>query len=282
MDEIIEGHIKFEGREPVPVNNVWDILPENVFTFHEPFIESSFLLLDSIVEEKTISGIGYHCYSFDSLLIKMWMLIKDNWRTLLAEYESRFLYMSSIGTEGEKISWIKSMVDSVNDTNPSVHDFFFLWWSHFGRMNIYGKDAETYVFSHHLVLENSGLASVIQKLTPISQAIRQKDVNFINITNVSEIVPEREGDFVFCDPLFDRGNDDFQFGTISDIQYFDWLRTLNCNYIFTFPPKIDQNNIELDVPSDIYRKVYLLKELRNIGFEKGTGKGFKSEYYFIK
>lgn len=280
MDEIIDGHIKFEGREPIPVDNVLDLLPSEVNTYHEPFIEHSFLLVDAFIEGREIESNGIICYSFDQLLVEMWEMAKNNLGLLLTNYKSRFLHIASLD-DIERLSYISSMIDGVNSGTPDVHDFFYLWWSHFRRMSIYGKDAESYVFSHHLVLEKSSYANVVQYFARVSKFLYMRNVQFVHMEDITS-VESQEGDFVFCDPIFDKKNDDFQFGTINDLQYFNWLRTLNSNYIFTFPPKIDKNNIELDVPTDIYSRVYLLKQIRNVGFNNRNKYLSKSEYYFVR
>lgn len=85
--------------------------------------------------------------------------------------------------------------------------------------------------------------------------LNKYNVEFI-CCDYQNISPNKE-DFIYLDPPYSNTKGMY-YGSIDYAAFFDWLKGLNCNYIFSFDGKHGDCDNTFNVPKEVYSTHYYL------------------------
>ena len=239
---------------------ILNYFPKEIDTYYEPFVGGGSVLIRLL--NSNIKVNNYICSDINSYLIDLWNLIKLNPQKLIESYINMWNEMNQVDDVQFRKSYYNKIRDRFN-TSHKPEDFLFLSRTATNgliRFNSKGK----FNSSYHLTRKGIIPKTLEKIILQWSQILNINNVKFI-CCDFTDIKPNKD-DFVYNDPPY-VNTDSMYNGEINTDKFFDYLRNLECKYVFNFNGKRSTEDNTYNVPNDIYTKhIYL--QSGNSGFKK--------------
>lgn len=257
--------VKWTGSKRSQANEIISFFPIEIETYYEPFCGSCAILKKLIDSENRVNK--YVCSDINKDLIDLWNNIKYNPEKLFEDYFRYWNTMFSIKNISDKKAFYNEIRNEFNKSRDSGM-FLFILRTTTNGMPRYNSKKE---FNNTLHKNRDGIKP--EKLKEIlfdwSESLNKKDVSF-NCCSYNEIWPNKN-DFVYLDPPYYKTKGIY-YGTINYDDFWEYLRKINCHYIFSFDGKTDFSDNTFPVPKDIYNThVYINSGISSFRKLKGLG-----------
>lgn len=233
----------------------------SMFTsYYEPFVGGGNVLLELLKLENHLKKAKrfykYYASDINSDLIDLWNLIKSDYRQLYEDYSIMWKKFNSKDLEYRKYYFLDKRNEYNTTHNVSI--FFFLLRTCYNGLVRYNKNGE-FNSSCHFTRPGMNPKEIFDILIRTSVMLNMGDVSFICRDYRDDTGYCPEDTFMYFDPPYI--GDSVLYGAYKfDInEFFDYLRNLNCNYIFTLNAKTDKHDYEIRVPSDLYTDKILVE-----------------------
>lgn len=255
-----EPVIKWSGSKRALSEEIIQHFPKEINTYYEPFCGSCSMLFQLLNSDIKVNK--YICSDVNKELIDYFNLVKSNPKLIYEEYKKRWNKLTSFEEIKDKQIYYNKIRSSYNKTK-SIHDFVFLTRTSANGLIRYNSKGE---FNAPFHLTRNGIQPErFEKIIDLwNKAINEHDVEFL-CQDYKTIKP-KNNDYLFLDPPY-ANTKGMYFGVINFEEYWNWLKSLNCKYSFTFDGKRNETDNTYDVPNNIYSKhIYLDGKIS--GFQK--------------
>lgn len=259
-----EPVIKWTGSKRSQAKDIVSYFPEEINTYYEPFVGGG-AILKYLISNSNIKVKKYICSDINNDLIKVWKLIKNNPKLIIDSYKLLWAELNKDDNKARKRDFYNYIREEFNKgKNPVL--FFFIMRTTTNGMPRYNKKGE-FNSSFHIT-RNGIIPEKAEKIiNEWSFLLKENDVKFI-CCPYTDIIPEKN-DFCYFDPPY-ANTKGMYYGNIENDIFFDYLKKLNCNYIFSFDGKSGEKDNTYSVPLDVYTEhKYLLSG--NSSFKRVTG-----------
>ena len=263
--------IKWSGSKRSQAKEIIKYFPKEIDAYYEPFCGGA-----SVLKQLFNSNINikkYVCSDINNDLINLWKIIKKSHKELKYYYRILWNQLNCDNDIERKKEYFNNVRDRFNkQRNP--FDFMFIMRTTTNDMPRYNKNGE---FNNSFHVTRNGIQP--DKLDKIidewSFLLNKYDVEFVN-KSFEEIIPEKE-DFLYLDPPY-YNTKGMYYGVINYDLFFEYLRSLKCDYIFSFDGISGNDNKIFNVPKDIYNTHKLIYS-GNSSFKRTIGKSNNSIVY---
>lgn len=254
-----EPVIKRSGSKRSQSEEIVSWFPKEIETYYEPFIGGGsvlFQLLNSDVQVKECI-----CSDVNEELITLWRDIRDCPELLATNYEIHWNNLNkheSISKRKEYYYYIRERFNKYKDTS----DLLFLTRTCANGLIRYNSKGE---FNTSFHFSRKGIApdKMERILFSWSNVLNQNNVQFV-CRDYKTIIP-REKDFMYLDPPY-ANTKGMYFGQIDYDEFWNYLRHLKCDYIFSFDGKTTSKDNTYEVPKDVYSShIYMNKAISGFG-----------------
>ncbi len=244
-----EPVIKWAGSKRSQAEEILKYFPKEIDTYYEPFCGGCSVLMRLL--ETDIRVNKFVCSDKNKDLIDLWCMIRDNPEKVSEHYSCLWNEMVSKGDVDNRRDYFNSVRDRYNK-NHNPLDFFFIMRTCTNGLPRYNKSGQ-FNNSYHLTrlgMKPETLHKIIFKWSEKIQGI------VFQYCDYSDIIPT-EGDFMYLDPPY-ANTKGMYFCDFDISRYFEWLRTVQCDYIFSFDGKAGGEDRTYNVPCELYtRKGYI-------------------------
>ena len=185
-------------------------------------------------------------------LINLWILIKNEPKRVIEEYESRW---KRLQTEGYTVYY--EIRDSFNKTKDPL-DFIFLSRTCVNGLIRYNKNGEFNNSLHHTRpgIHPNRFAQVINDWSGWVQ-----NIEFVNQDYRKTIASAKKGDTVFFDPPYVGTKARYLPQSFGYSEFYSELKELNergVNWILTLDGEAGNRSYAINIPSDVYKTKFKL------------------------
>lgn len=255
--------IKWTGSKRFQASEIVDRFPKEIDTYYECFVGGGSVLgelTERLILGNSIKVNKIVCIDINDDLIEIWKLVKNDPYKLILGYESLYnIYNSSQDHEYKKrvYSEIKDKYNNLrrNHIEPENRAILFNWLLRncFNGLVRYSRNGDFNTSCH---FSRNGIrpekfASIVKEW---SFNLGACDVEFISgsyldVIDLNNINPN---DVMYLDPPYANDNGMYDFDSFNNIEFFDFLRKLNCTYLLSYDGKSGKVNNTFDMPHDLY------------------------------
>lgn len=244
---MLEPVIKWSGSKRSQAEIILKEFPKKIKTYYEPFTGGSsvmFALLHSDIEFERII-----CSDLNSDLIDLWNMIKNNKECLINGYREHWEELNKDENEDRRKSYYNKIREQFNEHKNPV-DFIFINRTATNGLVRYNKKGEfnnSFHFSRKGILP-SNLEKIINEWSAL---LNLHNIEFICCDFT--LIHGEEGDFIYADPPYEKTKGIY-YGDIDYEIFYEWLRSQDCEYCFSFNGKCENQDNTVDIPQDVYTK----------------------------
>ena len=244
--------IKYSGSKRFLAKQITSFFPNKINTYYEPFLGGGSVFLYLLRHNYNVKK--YVCSDINVELIKLWKIVKNNPKQLIKYYTWFWNILNKFDTEKHRKEVYYKTREVFNKTK-SPYIFNFLTRTCFNGLIRYNKNNEFNVGFHP---NRKGMQPLrfVEIINYYHSLFACNNVSF-EIMSFDKIKP-LENDFVFLDPPYLNAKGMYS-GQIKTKEYIKFLRSLKCDYAFTFDGKLsDSKNFIFDFQKDIFTEHILL------------------------
>jgi DNA adenine methylase len=268
--------IKWSGSKRSQADYIINLFPKEIDIYYEPFVGGASVLFNLLHSDIKVKK--YICSDINNDLISLWNRIKENPQELYEKYNLFWIELNKdedIERRKEFFYLIRKRFNQMR--YPS--DFLFLSRTCVNGLIRYNSKGE---FNTSLHFSRGGINpnTLMTIINDWSSRLNKYNVEFI-CRDYSDI-RTNINDFVYLDPPY-ANTKGMYFGKIDYDKFWNYLRQLKSNYIFSFDGRRSEINNTYTVPTDIYtRHVYVSSGKSSFKCLKDQKVGYVEESLYIK
>lgn len=263
--------IKWSGSKRSQVGQILDFFPKEIDTYYEPFCGGASVTMGLLLSSDKIKVNRIVCSDLNNDLISLWKKIQENPQEVCDHYRKLWNWLNSNEDKAYKRSVFEEVRARFNkERNPL--DFFFVMKTTTNGMPRYNGNGE---FNNSFHITRDGMHPdkteiIVKQWNRYIQGVEFRNCSY------EEIEPKK-GDFVYMDPPYFHTTGMY-YGSISYDNFIDWLRSLECSYLFSFDGKSGNIDNTVAVPTDVYTAHHYIKS-GNSSFKRVIGKDRNAMVY---
>ena len=267
-----EPAIKWSGSKRSQAEKLLTFFPKYINIYYEPFCGGcsvlNRLLNSSITVEK------YICSDINADLINLWNYIKRDYTDVVNHYSDLWYELNKDNNLDRKREFFNTIRKRYNEYRNPL-DFMFIMRTTTNGMPRYNSNGE---FNNSFHITRNGIQP--QKLDKILYAwnkiLNEHNVEFI-YCSYKDIIPIDDKCFMYLDPPY-ANTKGMYYGNIDYNEFWNYLKNLNCNYMFSFDGKSGKIDNTFEVPVDVYNRHFYIKS-GNSSFKRTVGKDKNAMVY---
>ena len=260
---VFEPVIKWSGSKRSQAFDILGYFPYEIDTYYEPFCGGCSVL--NRLMHSDIQVKHYVCSDLNSDLIQLWNMVKNNPKEVSSYYEVLWNAINSLDSIEERKEYFTKVRDRFNKHKNPL-DFMFLMRTCTNGMPRYNSDG-IFNSSYHFTRMGINPKTLERIIGCWSFFLNKNDVEFI-CCSYEEISPNKN-DLAYFDPPYAKTKGMY-FGGIDLNKFWDYLRSINCSYLFSFDGISGGMDNTAQVPKDIYDEHVYLKS-GNSSFKRIVG-----------
>lgn len=269
--------IKWTGSKRNCAKEIVSHFPPEIDTYYEPFVGGGSVIRRLLSSDVVVNK--YCCSDLNSDLINLWNAIKQTPDRCAEVYKSLWTEHNKDDNVDRQRSHFEEIRSRLN-AEHSPYDFLFILRTTSNGLVRYNASGEfnNSMHIHRPGINPSELKSIIFDW---SYLLNKHDVQFV-CCDYKTIATNSE-DYIFADPPY-AGTKGIYFGTINYEDFWDWLRSQNAQYAFTFDGKSNYEDYTYAVPANVYSK-HLYLSAANSSFRRLYGNNstsYISESLYLK
>lgn len=238
--------IKWTGSKRGQSEEIIKRFPKSIETYYEPFIGGGSVLFQLLHSD--ISVENYICSDINEDLINLWNMIKNNPNYLCEKYKEMWCELNSKDDIEIKKQYYYKIRKEYNLTRQP-HLLLFLTRTSTNGLIRYNSKNE-FNSSFHFSRKGINPDKLRSIMLEWSNILNAKNVQFI-CKSYNEITP-KYNDFVYLDPPY-ANTTGMYYGTIDYEVFWNFLRELECEYMFSFDGTRGNIDNTYNVPTDVYK-----------------------------
>lgn len=245
--------IKWSGSKRSQCENIIKYFPKEIDTYYEPFCGGA-SVCRALTESKDHKVNKFVCSDLNRDLINLWNAVKNRPKEVADYYKILWTEMNKNDDKAIKRAYFENVRERYNkERNPL--DFMFIMRTTTNGMPRYNSKGE---FNNSFHITRNGInPDTLEKIIfEWSDLLNENNVEFKHCSYI-EIEPQKN-DFVYMDPPY-ANTKGMYFGGFDNLEFFEWLRTLPCEYAFSYDGKSGDENHTYDVPTDLYSEHIFLR-----------------------
>jgi len=254
---------QWPGHKHRQATKIVSLFPEEIATYHEPFIGGGAVLLQLLQSDRSVKR--YVAGDHYAPLVEMWQAVKADPATVMTEYRRLWRFLHDTG---------KKAYDEVRRRFNGDHDplklFFLLRTTRDGRF-VFRRDGRLYCRLRDVILENRQPEATEKTLRYWSDRLQL--VDFVHRSFAS--VKTRQGDVVYCDPPYRTVGEPIYFGTFGYEPFFDWVGRQRGSVFVSLDRATDTAP---DVPKELFARRHVLSN----GTDPLTGRKLVTDNLFVR
>lgn len=268
---MFEPVIKWSGSKRSQANEIIEYFPSKINTYYEPFVGGASLLRALL--QSNIKVNKYICSDINKDLINLWNCIKKEPELIANEYNTLWSELNKDNDMNRKKNFFNFIRDRYNNLR-SPSDFMFIMRTTTNGMPRYNKNGD-FNNSFHVTRNGINPKRLEKIIYEWSNLLNENNVEFI-CTSYENIQPLID-DYIYLDPPYFHTKGMY-YGNINYNQFWEWLRTIKCNYSLSFDGISGDINNTYNVPEDVYSK-HIYIHSGNSSFKRVIGKSNNSIVY---
>ena len=268
---MFEPVIKWSGSKRSQANAILEYFPKEIDTYYEPFCGGASVLRKLLSSNIKVNN--YICSDLNGDLISLWNEIKNRPHIVSSYYEKLWCELNADDDKIRKKKYFSEVRDRYNKEHNPL-DFMFIMRTTTNGMPRYNNNGD---FNNSFHITRNGIMP--NKLKRIifewSDILRTKNVIFLQCSY--ETVQPKKFDFLYLDPPY-ANTKGMYYGTINYDAFWNWLRSLPCDYLLSFDGVSGNSNNAYNVPTDVYSEHKYLYS-GNSSFKRTIGKSNDSIVY---
>jgi DNA adenine methylase len=260
--------IKWSGSKRSQAQNIVSYIPDKKYeTYYEPFCGSC-AILAYILENENIANKfnSFICSDLNRDLIESFNLIKYNPEKVVQDY---FSMWNDMNKDENSIDDKKKFFESVRSRLNKIHnpsDFIFVMRTTTNGMPRYNKKGD-FNNSFHVTREGITPDKFEKIVFEWNSLLLKYNVQFVN-QSFTKVNPS-ENDFIYLDPPYANVKGMY-FGGFDNTVLFDFLDTLECDWIMSYDGIAGNQNLITAVPETLYKR-HMLIDNGNSSFRRVIG-----------
>lgn len=241
--------IKWTGTKRVQAPEIIKYFPENIKTYHEPFLGGGSMMY-TLMSQNKVKIENYRCSDISSPLIGIYQLIKSDCCKLVEDYTERWNLLDS---EGKYYYQIREEFNS--DKCPCK--FFFLLRTCRNGLVRFNRQGHFNIAYHHL---RKGIhPDKISKIIKLWHSkFNDNNVTF-DVVNYNTLQLDNQDDFLYLDPpYFSEKHGPVYHGFFDHHKLFEWLKLQKPDHAMSLNGFRGESNNISNVPEDLYNEHVLI------------------------
>ena len=274
---------KWTGSKRYQAPDIVSNFPKEINTYYEPFIGGGSVLCEYL---NRLADGNYKCNqiicsdtNYD--LIRIYEMVRDNYKTFLYEYEQLYNEFAPLNDVGRK-EFYNKIRDTYNEmkrnNNYSIQRTVYFNWlmrTCFNGLVRYNKVGD-FTTSCHFTRAGIKPSNLEKIILEWHYLLNKYNVQFF-VKSYDELENIQSNDLIYCDPPYDISGGMYDFDTFDKDKFFDWLRQLPCKYLLSYDGKSGKVDNTYDIPKDIYDEhIYIDSSIS--GFKKLVNKEVVTVY----
>jgi len=257
--------IKWTGSKRFQAPQIVDRFPKNINTYYECFLGGGSVLGELM--DRVINGNTYHvnkiiCIDINEDLINIWKYIKDFPNNICDNYENLYNDYNKSSNYDDKKKFYINIRNKYNqlrreNKDPETRAMLFNWILRncFNGLVRYGKNGD-FNTSCHFTRNGLQPDKFRQLVNEWSRMLNLCNVEFkcSSYKDIIDINSLSNDDILYCDPPYANSDGMYNYDTFNNLEFFDYLRQVNCNYYLSYDGKSGDVNNTFAIPLDLYDK----------------------------
>jgi DNA adenine methylase len=244
--------IKWTGSKRKQAKEIVDLFPKQIETYYEQFVGGASVAIELMLRND-VSVKNFVLSDINNDLIHFYEAVINHPKQLIDSYAD--IHNCFVRCEDKKTFY--EYARTVFNQNRNISLFLFLTRTSYNGLVRYNQKGD-YNVGYHFGRDGIKPDKLGKIINYYSELFNNKNVKF-ECCSYSEIKPN-ENDFCYFDPPYKGTGTSIYFGKFNDIEFFNYLRKLNCKYAISYDGYNPSNNdsISVKIDNDLYKNHYLI------------------------
>lgn len=244
--------IKWIGSKRTQANEICKYIKKDYNIYYEPFCGGASMLF-YIINNIPDKFKGFVCSDINNDLINVFNLIKTDVNFLIFEYKNMWNELNKDEEIKRKKEYFRQIREEYNKNKRPEH-FLFIMRTTTNGMPRYNKKGE---FNNTYHVNRNGIDPDNFKKILFNWNYFLNKYNVQFVCECYQNINPNSSDFCYFDPPYFNTKEMYN-GNIDNSLFFEKLRRLSCDYIFSYDGISGENNQIYNVPKDVYSENILL------------------------